>query len=199
MLKPEADKRKASTQAKPGSGKVGGGKLQSPGKGKTRDAVGSAVGLSGRTYARAKVVVAAAKADPALILMILQSVLVEQRGSGQANRFSYGLVVHPSGPSASDIIPGFATLQHGQNLPDHDARAPASRFAVANLRIGHDEPAKFDSLLFSVRSHSIQFNHALSATRLQAVLRGARNPALGSRGRQGRVRGGLDFRIQQLA
>jgi N6-adenosine-specific RNA methylase IME4/ParB-like chromosome segregation protein Spo0J len=79
-----AEKRKRATQAKPGEGKVGGqsaapnaprsepgeeqasgaGKLPAPEKGDTRDRVAEAVGMSGRTYEKAKAVVEAARKNP---------------------------------------------------------------------------------------------------------------------------------------
>jgi site-specific DNA-methyltransferase (adenine-specific) len=65
-----ASERRQSTQAKPGEGKVGGGKLPPPERGKTRDKVAEAVGMSGRTYDKAKEVVAAAEADPALVPVV---------------------------------------------------------------------------------------------------------------------------------
>ncbi|MBA4067971.1 MAG: hypothetical protein C0501_30565 [Isosphaera sp.] len=64
--------RKASTQARPGEGRVGGKPSESGGGtvpppaagGKTRDLVGAALGVSGRTYERAREVADAAAADP---------------------------------------------------------------------------------------------------------------------------------------
>ncbi len=67
LEKPKAEERKQATQAKPGIGKAGGGKLPSPepSSRKTRDAVGKAVGMSGKTFEKARAVVAAAAKDPA--------------------------------------------------------------------------------------------------------------------------------------
>lgn len=65
LIKPEAEKRKASTQGRPRKGQEKTGAETAP-VSKTRDAVGSAVGLSGRTYEKAKAVVEAAKDNPEL-------------------------------------------------------------------------------------------------------------------------------------
>ena len=64
LLKPEAEKREKS-------GKKPTGKLPEGQKGDTRGAVGSAVGMSGQTYEKARAVVEAAKSDPPLILVVL--------------------------------------------------------------------------------------------------------------------------------
>lgn len=65
LEKPKAEERKASSQAKPGNdGKhptTGSGKLPEPVKGDTRDKVAAAVGMSGKTYEKAKAVVVAAE------------------------------------------------------------------------------------------------------------------------------------------
>jgi ParB family chromosome partitioning protein len=62
----EARRRQAEAGPKKGRGKKrsGSGKLPGADKGDTRDKVGEAVGLSGRTYEKAKAVVEAAAADP---------------------------------------------------------------------------------------------------------------------------------------
>jgi ParB-like chromosome segregation protein Spo0J len=64
--KPDAAKRREETQAKKGEQVgSGGGKLPPPkNKGKTRDKVGKALGVSGKTYEKAKQVTDAAEADP---------------------------------------------------------------------------------------------------------------------------------------
>lgn len=67
LERPEAAKRQQSTQAKPGErvGDVGGGKLPPPeNKGKTREKVGEALGISGSTYEKAKRVMEAAEVAP---------------------------------------------------------------------------------------------------------------------------------------
>jgi N6-adenosine-specific RNA methylase IME4 len=64
LERPKAAARQQATQAKPGEGKVGGGKLPPPEGGKTRDRVARAVGMSGQTFVRAKAVVEAARDDP---------------------------------------------------------------------------------------------------------------------------------------
>ena len=72
LLKPEAEKRKKEHgDTAPGRKSNTSGKLPAVSKGETRDAVGAAVGMSGRTYEKAKAVMAAAKANPALILVVL--------------------------------------------------------------------------------------------------------------------------------
>jgi hypothetical protein len=63
----KAQERKQATQARKGEGKVGtagGGNFPPPGKGKTADKVGEAVGMSGKTYTKAKAVVEAAEEEP---------------------------------------------------------------------------------------------------------------------------------------
>lgn len=57
------EKPKAKERQKAGGGKPGSGKLPEP-EPPTRDKVGEAVGVSGRTYEKAKQVVEAAEADP---------------------------------------------------------------------------------------------------------------------------------------
>lgn len=68
LEKPKAKARKEATQAKKGErvGSVGGGNLPPPtaDTGKTRDKVAGALGVSGRTYEKAKQVVESAEADP---------------------------------------------------------------------------------------------------------------------------------------
>ena len=61
--RPKAEARKAATQAKPGEGTVGGENFSPPTneKGKTREIVGAAIGMSGPTYTRAKAVVRASQ------------------------------------------------------------------------------------------------------------------------------------------
>lgn len=68
LERPKAEKRKASaitSRDEKGRAKSTGGKL--PPVAKTRDAVGAAVGMSGKNYEKAKAVVKAAKADAALL------------------------------------------------------------------------------------------------------------------------------------
>lgn len=60
---PEAAKRKAATQAKKGEGKVGNGKADGE-HGRTRDKIGEAVGMSGRTLEKAQAVIDAAQQYP---------------------------------------------------------------------------------------------------------------------------------------
>lgn len=61
---PQAAARKAAAQAKKGQ-KVGAGNLPAPeGKGRVRDKIGEAVGMSGRTLEKAQAVIDAAQADP---------------------------------------------------------------------------------------------------------------------------------------
>jgi N6-adenosine-specific RNA methylase IME4 len=63
LERPEAERRKAATR---NTGESRPGKLpQRDGKGRTRDKVAEAVGMSGRTYEKAKEVVEAAAAEPA--------------------------------------------------------------------------------------------------------------------------------------
>lgn len=64
LERPAANARIQANQAKPGEGKVGGGNFPPPDAGKTRDKVGEAVGVSGKTYEKARAVVEAAEADP---------------------------------------------------------------------------------------------------------------------------------------
>jgi N6-adenosine-specific RNA methylase IME4 len=61
-----ARRRQATAGPKAGRGQklTGSGKLPEPVKGDTRDKVGAAVGMSGKTYERAKAVVEAAAAEP---------------------------------------------------------------------------------------------------------------------------------------
>jgi len=59
---PEAAKRKAATQAKKGEGKVGG--KQNEERSKTRDKIGEAVGMSGRTLEKAQAVIDEAQQYP---------------------------------------------------------------------------------------------------------------------------------------
>jgi ParB-like chromosome segregation protein Spo0J len=71
LEKGKAQERKNASRAKKGEkvgAQQGGGNLPPPsgGKGKTRDKVAEAVGMSGRTYEKAKAVVAAAEKDPEL-------------------------------------------------------------------------------------------------------------------------------------
>lgn len=63
---------------------------------------------------------------------------VEERGPGQANGFSNGFPGDASGPGFDNGIPGFAAFEGIQHLPDNDAGAFESRFAVANQRVGDD-------------------------------------------------------------
>src|SRR5439155_14789286 len=60
---------------------------------------------------------------------------------------------------------------HRQDLPDHDARAFVSRLAVANGGISYNEPSELNSLAFSVRFHSVPFNHPPNPLGLQAATR----------------------------
>lgn len=60
LLKPEAEKRQAHGTTAPGKPANASGKLPEALTGDTRDKVGEAVGLSGRTYEKAKAVVAEA-------------------------------------------------------------------------------------------------------------------------------------------
>lgn len=62
LERPAAEARKASTQAKPGEGRVGGGESPPPDKGKTRENVAAALGVGGKKYEHAKKVVEAAEA-----------------------------------------------------------------------------------------------------------------------------------------
>jgi ParB-like chromosome segregation protein Spo0J len=70
LEKPKAEERQKATRAKgkdkDGTPIIGGGKLPPPNgeKGKTRDKVAEAVGMSGRTYDKAKRVVEAAEKEP---------------------------------------------------------------------------------------------------------------------------------------
>jgi hypothetical protein len=64
LLKPEAEKRKKSTLNK-GSSRCG--NLPPRETGKTRDAVGMAIGMSGKTYEKALAVVQAARVNPELM------------------------------------------------------------------------------------------------------------------------------------
>jgi ParB family chromosome partitioning protein len=67
LLRAEAKRRQAtSTGGKDPKRKPASGNLPEPDKGQTRDQVGEAVGMSGRTYEQARFVVGAAKKDPAL-------------------------------------------------------------------------------------------------------------------------------------
>lgn len=62
LERPKAEERKASTQAKPGEGKVGAGKLPGP-ETRVRDVVAPAVGMKPRSYEKARQVVKTAN-DP---------------------------------------------------------------------------------------------------------------------------------------
>ncbi len=70
MLKPAAKERqqtggRTAGRGRPkGAGKKGGGKLPQPKPTKTRDVIAQAVGMSGRTYEKAKAVVEAANQEP---------------------------------------------------------------------------------------------------------------------------------------
>ena len=83
MEREAAVKRKAATQAKPGE-KVGqgGAKLAPPAdKGKSRDKVAAAVGMSGETYRKAKAVVEAAEQDPKLRPVIAATPVARQHAA----------------------------------------------------------------------------------------------------------------------
>jgi len=80
LLKPLAEKRREETQGRPKNGsKRTAGNL--PAVSETRDAVGSAVGMSGKTYEAAKSVVEAAKLNP-----VLAPVVEEMDRTGNVNR-----------------------------------------------------------------------------------------------------------------
>jgi ParB/RepB/Spo0J family partition protein len=66
VLEKEAAKKRQQASQTPKGEKVGAGKLPTPieGKGRTRDKVAEAVGMSGRNYEKAKAVVEAAEDDP---------------------------------------------------------------------------------------------------------------------------------------
>ncbi|MBI4326844.1 MAG: hypothetical protein HY674_16510 [Chloroflexi bacterium] len=71
LLQPEAEKRKADSI--PSKGKRGfqcAGKLPAHEKGRGNDAIAAAGGVSRKTYEKIKAVVAAAKADPALVPIV---------------------------------------------------------------------------------------------------------------------------------
>lgn len=76
LLKPEAKKRQSEAGKKRGRGKtIGCGNLPQAMNGKTRDAIGAAIGMSGKTYEAAKAVVNTIKSNKALlpILKVLKS------------------------------------------------------------------------------------------------------------------------------
>ena len=50
LERPAAEERERANQAKPGDGKTGTGNFPVPDKGRVRDKVGDAVGVSGKTY-----------------------------------------------------------------------------------------------------------------------------------------------------
>src|SRR5206468_2589475 len=85
--------------------------------------------------------------------------------------FGNGLVADPPRPRLANVVPGLAAFQHRQDLPDHDARAFVSRLAVANGGISYNEPSELNSLAFSVRFHSVPFNHPPNPLGLQAATR----------------------------
>ena len=71
------------------------------------------------------------------------SVTVEQRQPGQTHAFRNGFPGHPPAPDRVNLIGRHAVGEFVQHLPDHDARAFESRFAVADVRIGHDVAPEF--------------------------------------------------------
>lgn len=81
LEKPEAEKRKQATQAKPGKGKVGEGKFPAPEKGRVADRIAAAFGISGKTYEKAKAVVRAAKSKSSL-----KGVVEEMDKTGKVDR-----------------------------------------------------------------------------------------------------------------
>lgn len=73
---PEAAKRKAASQAKKGEGKVG--QRTNGEKGQTRDKIGEAVGMSGRTLEKAQAIIDAGQQEPDRYLDLAE--LVSQDG-----------------------------------------------------------------------------------------------------------------------
>lgn len=101
MLKPEAEKRKVEAGKATGRGhKKGGGNLPPP-LGKTRDAVGDAVGMSGKTYEKAKAVVKAAKENPEL-----KPVVTEMDATGNVDR-AFSKIRHSTPAPQPVELPGF--------------------------------------------------------------------------------------------
>lgn len=69
---PEAAKRKAASQAKKGEGKVG--QRTNGDKGQTRDKIGEAVGMSGRTLEKAQAIIDAGQSEPERYLDLAEQV-----------------------------------------------------------------------------------------------------------------------------
>ena len=63
---------------------------------------------------------------------------VQQGFMRQTYRFRNSTFADFATPSVDNLIDGFTALKGVQYLPNHYARALKSRFAVANLRVGHD-------------------------------------------------------------
>jgi ParB family chromosome partitioning protein len=104
FIKPEAAERKSGAireRDSKGRSKSTGGKLPPVVKGKTRDQVGAAVGMSGKTYEKAKAVIAAAKADSAL-----ESVVEEMDRTGKVDR-AFREIQIAAPPPEPVVMPGF--------------------------------------------------------------------------------------------
>jgi hypothetical protein len=182
LEKPEAARRQAASQAKKGVkvGVQGGGNLPPPeNKGKTRDKVGEALGVSGSTYDRAKQVVAAAEAEPEkygdLPARMDESSVNAAHKELKARQSPVETDDGHSDPAAGHVgefetppIPGFdIPAPHGRNPYSRNARDP-------------DPPGPFDDFLAKITATTAAVSRAMNADtddakRLRAYLIGAQD------------------------